>query len=83
MQKDPICNRNLKNLMQLSGCSSARLEYTSGGRGVAGSNPVIPTNRRGMIINIIPLFFVLKNEPAGMAGSDLSWVRLCYAEGEA
>ena len=27
-----------------SGCSSARLEYTSGGRVVAGSNPVIPTN---------------------------------------
>ena len=27
----------------ISGCSSARLEYTSGGRGVAGSNPVIPT----------------------------------------
>ena len=26
-----------------SGCSSARLEYTSGGRVVAGSNPVIPT----------------------------------------
>ena len=50
-----------KNLMQLSGCSSARLEYTSGGRGVAGSNPVIPTNRRGMIINIIPLFLHLQN----------------------
>ena len=29
-----------------SGCSSARLEYTSGGRVVAGSNPVIPTNRK-------------------------------------
>ena len=26
-----------------SGCSSARLEYTSGGRVVAGSNPVTPT----------------------------------------
>ena len=26
-----------------TGCSSARLEYTSGGRVVAGSNPVIPT----------------------------------------
>ena len=26
-----------------SGCSSARLEYASGGRVVAGSNPVIPT----------------------------------------
>ena len=30
----------------ISGCSSARLEYTSGGRVVAGSNPVIPTNRK-------------------------------------
>ena len=28
-----------------SGCSSARLEYTSGGRVVAGSNPVIPTKQ--------------------------------------
>ena len=26
-----------------SGCSSVRLEYASGGRVVAGSNPVIPT----------------------------------------
>ena len=26
-----------------AGCSSARLEYSSGGRVVAGSNPVIPT----------------------------------------
>lgn len=26
-----------------SGCSSARLEYTSGGRVAAGSNPVTPT----------------------------------------
>ena len=29
-----------------TGCSSARLEYTSGGRVVAGSNPVIPTRSR-------------------------------------
>ena len=29
-----------------TGCSSARLEYTSGGRVVAGSNPVIPTKKR-------------------------------------
>ena len=26
-----------------AGCSSVRLEYTSGGREVAGSNPVTPT----------------------------------------
>lgn len=31
-----FCTRN-------SGCSSARLEYASGGRVVAGSNPVTPT----------------------------------------
>ena len=31
-----LCIRN-------SGCSSARLEYASGGRVVAGSNPVTPT----------------------------------------
>ena len=29
-----------------AGCSSARLEYASGGRVVAGSNPVIPTSLR-------------------------------------
>lgn len=29
----------------ISGSSSARLEYTSGGRVVAGSNPVSPTNK--------------------------------------
>ena len=29
----------------LSGCSSARLEYASGGRVVAGSNPVTPTGK--------------------------------------
>ena len=32
-----------RSTMQTTGCSSARLEYTSGGRVVAGSNPVIPT----------------------------------------
>lgn len=31
------------SLQEHSGCSSARLEYSSGGRVVAGSNPVIPT----------------------------------------
>ena len=37
-QKKPyLCIRN-------SGCSSARLEYASGGRVVAGSNPVTPTS---------------------------------------
>ena len=31
---------------QKAGCSSVRLEYTSGGREVAGSNPVTPTFKR-------------------------------------
>ena len=38
-----LCNR--KQTKSEAGCSSARLEYTSGGRGVAGSNPVIPTTK--------------------------------------
>ncbi len=38
--------RNVEVTTQVtpSGCSSARLEYTSGGRVVAGSNPVTPTS---------------------------------------
>ena len=36
--KQYLCIRN-------SGCSSARLEYASGGRVVAGSNPVTPTGK--------------------------------------
>ena len=34
--------------MSNSGCSSARLEYASGGRVVAGSNPVIPTDNKSI-----------------------------------
>ena len=40
----------------LTGCSSARLEYTSGGRVVAGSNPVTPTkpNRsQGAVVQLV------------------------------
>ena len=33
-------------LANRTGCSSARLEYASGGRVVAGSNPVIPTEQK-------------------------------------
>ena len=33
-------------LANRAGCSSARLEYASGGRVVAGSNPVIPTEQK-------------------------------------
>ena len=41
-----------------SGCSSVRLEYASGGRGVASSNLVIPTSkqREGYAYKHIPLF---------------------------
>ena len=40
LKKTPyFCTRN-------SGCSSARLEYASGGRVVAGSNPVTPTGKK-------------------------------------
>ena len=46
-----LCIRN-------SGCSSARLEYASGGRVVAGSNPVTPTaENQGVKINILTPFF--------------------------
>ena len=41
-----------------TGCSSARLEYTSGGRVVAGSNPVIPTDLQNLDNQqIIKVFF--------------------------
>ena len=35
-----------------SGCSSVRLEYASGGRGVASSNLVIPTEKGTLIIKL-------------------------------
>ena len=41
-----------------TGCSSARLEYTSGGRVVAGSNPVIPTLEQAAGL-FLRLFFVV------------------------
>ena len=40
-----------------SGCSSARLEYTSGGRVVAGSNPVIPTKLEQTAEHLFCCFF--------------------------
>ena len=42
-----------------SGCSSARLEYTSGGRVVASSNLVTPTNRESLIFSRISRIFLL------------------------
>lgn len=40
VRKYYFCTRN-------TGCSSVRLEYASGGRVVAGSNPVTPTGFKG------------------------------------
>ena len=42
-----------------TGCSSARLEYTSGGRVVASSNLVTPTNRKSLIFSRISRIFLL------------------------
>ena len=42
-----------------SGRSSVRLEYTSGGRVVAGSNPVTPTDEKSLIFNRISRIFLL------------------------
>ena len=49
-KKSSIVLQNEKNVVPLqsktqAGCSSARLEYASGGRVVAGSNPVTPTGK--------------------------------------
>ena len=47
-----LCTRKNKKVhfrcfcTQVSGCSSVRLEYASGGRGVASSNLVIPTTEQ-------------------------------------
>lgn len=43
----------------VSGRSSVRLEYTSGGRVVAGSNPVTPTDEKSLIFNRISRIFLL------------------------
>ncbi len=45
-----------------SGCSSVRLEYASGGRGVASSNLVTPTSQKVlMIIDCRHFFLVLES----------------------
>ena len=51
-----------------SGCSSVRLEYASGGRVVAGSNPVIPTvHFTGQPVDLFQQadFFVSTPHPSG------------------
>ncbi len=44
--KPYICIRNCRLAIADSGCSSARLEYTSGGRVVVRSNRITPTARK-------------------------------------
>ena len=48
----------LHPLNKTTGCSSARLEYASGGRVVAGSNPVTPTDRKAKCLIIRCLAFL-------------------------
>ena len=38
------CDLIFISFKNYSGCGAVRLAYTAGGRVVAGSNPVIPTN---------------------------------------
>lgn len=56
VRRSYFCTRN-------SGCSSARLEYASGGRVVAGSNPVTPTelpsSNDSILIESLLLFLCL------------------------
>ena len=45
--KETKISSYLYHRKNIAGCSSARLEYTSGGRVVASSNLVIPTMQSG------------------------------------
>ena len=60
VRRSYFCTRN-------SGCSSARLEYASGGRVVAGSNPVTPTelpsSNDSILIESLLLFFYVSQTP--------------------
>ena len=56
----PVCEKyTIFALRNATGCSSARLEYASGGRVVAGSNPVTPTDGKSLIFNRISRIFLL------------------------
>ena len=61
----------LKRSADCSGCSSARLEYASGGRGVASSNLVIPTIKeekwRLDMFQTLFFFFVRNKLPKSLA----------------
>ena len=55
-----ICEKyTIFALRNATGCSSARLEYASGGRVVAGSNPVTPTDGKSLIFSRISRIFLL------------------------
>ena len=58
-----------------SGCSSARLEYASGGRVVAGSNPVIPT--KPAICLFVGGWFVFMGKQALFNGMNISFDKTC------
>ena len=56
---EDVCRFQIKAYLCIrnSGCSSARLEYASGGRVVAGSNPVTPTGKKALIIGRLSMLF--------------------------
>ena len=65
-----LCTRN-------SGCSSARLEYASGGRVVAGSNPVTPTGKsveQESLFNAFLWFVSFQSEACGFLVSGSPFV---------
>ena len=63
-----------------TGCSSARLEYTSGGRVVAGSNPVTPTKlSRDSRTFVLLSFFILRS--SGNYGNNGNYGRLRELKG--
>ncbi len=62
-----------------SGCSSARLEYTSGGRVVASSNLVIPTNRKSLTFDRMSrIFFVFRKQSLRRMENSLSFYQNDY-----
>ena len=55
----PVCEKyTIFALRNATGCSSARLEYASGGRVVAGSNTVTPSVGNSFILCLISCFFL-------------------------
>ena len=62
----------------VSGRSSVRLEYTSGGRVVAGSNPVTPTDGKLLIFNRISRVFLLQYIAGKMTAVHKWYINSCY-----